>query len=156
VVGESICFGVVSIFSCEEGGSSASLLGTGVDSFLWLAILALGSKEEADLGFCCFALGGIALAFVVSLRAGEDAEEGETCDCCRGAGEEDGAGEDFWKKETMERCLTDEVAVLPVAALAGVRAAVLPAARSSAIVLFGKSRSMGASTAGWESTVTRK
>ena len=133
---EDNCLGVVSIFSCEEGGSIASLLGTGVDSFLWVAILALGSKEEAGLGFCCLALGR-ALAFVVSLRAGEDAEEGATCDVC-GAGEEDGgAGEDFWKKETMERCLAEEVAVLPATALAGVRAAVLPGVRSSAIVSFG-------------------
>lgn len=65
VVGDGSCFGVESIFSCDEGGSIASLLGTGVESS-FLESVALGSNVA---GFCREGLVlGRELAFVVSLR----------------------------------------------------------------------------------------
>lgn len=93
--------GVGRAFSCELGGSSASLLGTGVDSFF---------EEEAG-----FALGK-ELALVVSFK---QVESGVTFD----SGDDAGPGEDFWKKDMIDRCFADEEAELPVTFLAGVRAA---------------------------------
>ena len=58
---------------------------------------------------------GKELALVVSFKQGES---GETFD----SGEDAGPGEDFWKKDMIERCLADEDAELPLTALAGVRA----------------------------------
>jgi hypothetical protein len=90
------------VFSCELGGSRASLLGTGVDSF-FLA-------EEVG-----FALGR-ELALVVSFK---QVESGETFD----NGEDAGPGEDFWKNDMIDRCFADDEAELRAMALAGVRAA---------------------------------
>lgn len=77
-------------FSWELDGSMASLLGTGVDSLV---------------GFLVF---GRELALVVSLRheeegAGETFVRGEEA----GAGALGPAGDDFWKKETIVRCLVE-------------------------------------------------
>lgn len=102
------------MFSCELGGSGASLLGTGVESF----VEGFGLGRE--------------LALVVSFRCGS----GETfCD----SGEDAGAppGEDFWKKEKMERCLVLDEEAEPAPGLgpepfAGVRA--VPALLSPAMV----------------------
>ena len=90
------------LFSCELGGSGASLLGIGVDSF--------ALAEKAGLGL------GRELALVVSFKQVEG--PGETFD----SGEDAGPGEDFWKKDMIDRCLADEEAELPLTALAGVRA----------------------------------
>lgn len=113
----------VASFSCELGGSSASLLGTGVESFA----LALGSKAGAG-----FALGR-ELALVVSFRV----EEGSVVTLAA-AGEEATAGEDFWKKDLMDLCFEVEEADAPdlvLMGLAGVRAAaLLPAALSLAMI----------------------
>lgn len=91
------------VFSCELGGSRASLLGTGVDSFFFLT-------EEVG-----FALGRV-LALVVSLK---QVESGETFD----NGEDAGPGDDFWKKDMIDCCFADDEAELRAMALAGVRAA---------------------------------
>ena len=134
-------FAAESRFSWELGGSSTSLLGTGVES------LTEGLADLANLGLGL----GRELAFVVSCRQEGLRGSGETFTLDGGAedrGEDataglrslarppDAAGEDFWKKDTMERCLPaeDADAVLGLAdaveleapapvGLAGVRAA---------------------------------
>jgi hypothetical protein len=94
-----------SMFSWDEGGSSTSLLGTGVASFSTLTfILGLGN----------------ALAFVDSFKHEEGS--GETCDLESGE-EAAAAGDDFWKNDMMERCLEfDDAGAAGLEALAGVRA----------------------------------
>lgn len=95
------------MFSWELGGSIASLLGTGVES------LTEGLRGS-------FALGS-ELALVVSLRQ-DDCLLGVTFE----SGDEAAAGVEgaaFEKKETMDRCLADEVVAAGLVAFAGVRAA---------------------------------
>ncbi len=117
------------LFSWELGGSMASLLGTGVDSFRLM---------EADLAF------GRKLALVVSFKQVEGS--GETFD----NGDEAGAGEDFWKKDMIDRCLPDAEAELFVTGFEGVRAAPAapPAALSPAIFRKGQMKSVDRSI-GW-------
>lgn len=104
------------MFSCELGGSSTSLLGTGVESL----VEGFGLGRE--------------LALVVSFRREEWCGSGETF-CDSGEDALGPPGEDFWKKEKMERCLVDEEAeAVPgfePGAFAGVRA--VPAALSPAM-----------------------
>jgi hypothetical protein len=115
-----------SMFSWELGGPNASLLGAGV------AILGLAAVLKAGGGFAL----GRELALVVSFKQEEVLGSGETL----AVGEEDATpGDDFWKKETMDRCLADDeapVGRLAAPPLAGVRAALLPAL-SPAMLLAG-------------------
>jgi hypothetical protein len=114
------------MFSWELGGPNASLLGAGV------AILGLEAVLKAGGGFVL----GRELALVVSFKQEEVLGSGETLV----VGEEDATpGDDFWKKETMDRCLADDeapVGRLAAPPLAGVRAALLPAL-SPAMLLAG-------------------
>lgn len=103
----------VSSFSWELLGSSASLEGTGVESFC--AGFALGKKLAA-----------------VSLRQELGSEE----TCAREAG--DGvaaAGEDFWKKDMIDRCFAEEET--DDAAFAGCRAGVRAALAFSPAMMHG-------------------
>lgn len=86
-------------FSCELLGSNASLEGTGVESFC--AGFAFGKKLA-----------------LVSFRQELDSEE----TCARAAGEGVAAGDDFAKKDMIDRCLADEDT--EAAAFAGCRAGV--------------------------------
>jgi hypothetical protein len=106
------------MFSCELGGSIASLLGTGVESL------------TADLN-AGFALGR-ELALVVSFRVEDSLALGVTLE--RGdeaaAAGDDGAA--FEKNETIDRCLAEEVLAAGLVAFAGVRAEALSAAMMKA------------------------
>jgi hypothetical protein len=83
-VGEGRSAEAASMFSCELGGSRASLLGTGVDNFTLVAGLNAGA------GFVL----GRELFLVVSFRH-EDLEAGSGEGLEAVAGEDAGAGEDF-------------------------------------------------------------
>lgn len=99
----SALLAIASTFSCELGGSGASLLGTGVEGFL-VEGFAFGKK----------------FALVSFKHEGFVGSEG----CFFAVAGPD--GEDFWKKEKIDRCFAEEEAErvgLGAAPLAGVRAA---------------------------------
>jgi hypothetical protein len=128
ILGAFFTFMVESIFSWELGGSIASLSGTGVVCFT--ATVGLALTLESGVVF------GKEFALVVSFKhedclfAGEAFASGDDA----AAGDEGGA---FWKKETIERCLAEEVVAAGLVALAGVRATV---DRSLAMMVNGFSR----------------
>lgn len=71
---------------------------------------------------------GRELALVVSFRQLGCLGSGETFSLAAAAGEDAVPGEDFWKKEKMDRCFEEEADAEPagLAGLAGVRAAAAP------------------------------
>ena len=101
----------VDSFSCELGGSIASLLGTGVDSLFEVLVVDLGVGLGRELALVVSRRHNDCLLAGVFLLRGDDA----------GAGLEGGA---FWKKETMERCLAEEEGAAGLVALEGVLAVV--------------------------------
>lgn len=114
--GAFFTFMAESRFSWELGGSIASLSGTGVVCLM--ATVGLGLDLESGVVF------GKEFAFVVSFKHEDCLVVGDAFargDDAAAAGEEGGA---FWKKETIERCLAEEVVAAGLVALAGVRAAV--------------------------------
>lgn len=100
------------LFSCELGGSSASLLATGVESLVLAregVILVLGKELALVVSFkCVVEAGGVSDPTFDS--------EGDAV-----------WGDDFWKKETIDRCLVAVEAVdLDGTGLAGVLAPAVP------------------------------
>lgn len=92
----------------------ASLSGTGVVCFVAVVGVDLGLERGVDLGR--------ELAFVVSFKQDDCLGVGEGF----AKGEEAAAGEDggaFEKKETIERCLAEEVGAAAFVDFAGVRTA---------------------------------